>query len=324
MSNLYLRFALVAVPIVALLIIATYARFRRGIATRMFSMLLSVVLSTSALAFYAGVEQSTTAAIIAVVACVAIVVPVLSFQHWFVLVKLGGAIERIVSSSAQISSAARQGASTASEQAGIAGQINTAVGDLRRSSEVAAATADEVRQAASTAVEAGRRGLDAVSETRELLELIGQMGEIVDSVSDLADQSNILAVNASIEAAKAGEHGRGFAVVAAEVRSLAEQSKAAMQRIRQVIDRSRDGWRKVEAVAEMLEEIARVLDDNADRAQRISATAAEQAAAVKQIAAAMSTVAGAGEDSAAAARQLEHEASNLNAVGDRLAHFLNG
>jgi methyl-accepting chemotaxis protein len=60
-------------------------------------------------------------------------------------------------------------------------------------------------------------------------------GEIIASVNDLAEQSNLLSVNASIEAAKAGEHGRGFAVVAQEVKSLAEQSKQAVSQVRTML-----------------------------------------------------------------------------------------
>ena len=62
------------------------------------------------------------------------------------------------------------------------------------------------------------------------------IGEIISSVGDLASQSNLLAVNASIEAAKAGEHGKGFAVVAQEVRSLAEQSKESTEQIRRILN----------------------------------------------------------------------------------------
>ena len=60
-------------------------------------------------------------------------------------------------------------------------------------------------------------------------------GDIIASVNDLAEQSNLLSVNASIEAAKAGEHGKGFAVVAQEVKSLAEQSKQAVAQVRTML-----------------------------------------------------------------------------------------
>ena len=68
-----------------------------------------------------------------------------------------------------------------------------------------------------------------------LSEQTQQIGEIIAAVNDLADQSNLLALNAAIEASRAGEQGRGFAVVAHEIRSLAEQSKAATAQVRTIL-----------------------------------------------------------------------------------------
>ncbi len=68
-----------------------------------------------------------------------------------------------------------------------------------------------------------------------LPKLLGQSGEIIATVNDLSEQSNLLAVNASIEASKAGEYGKGFAVVAQEIKSLAEQSKQATAQIRVIL-----------------------------------------------------------------------------------------
>ena len=94
-----------------------------------------------------------------------------------------------------------------------------------------------------TGSDAERQGGDrlALGKAREVIEHVGNIrsgdivGEIVETVNDLSEQSNLLAVNASIEAAKAGEQGRGFAVVASEVRTLAEQSKRATQQIRSIL-----------------------------------------------------------------------------------------
>jgi methyl-accepting chemotaxis protein len=63
-----------------------------------------------------------------------------------------------------------------------------------------------------------------------------RIGEITSTVSDIADQSNLLAVNAAIEAAKAGEHGRGFTVVAQEIRNLADQSKRATLQVKEILN----------------------------------------------------------------------------------------
>jgi methyl-accepting chemotaxis protein len=95
------------------------------------------------------------------------------------------------------------------------------------------------RRAVDEVVEGMRRihqQMDQVGENiTHLAEQVQTIGEIIATVNDLAEQSNLLAVNASIEAAKAGEQGKGFSVVAQEVKSLAEQSKQATVQVRGIL-----------------------------------------------------------------------------------------
>src|SRR4030067_173625 len=78
--------------------------------------------------------------------------------------------------------------------------------------------------------------MESIAQSIVRLSEQGQaIGEIIATVNDLAEQSNMLAVNAAIEAAKAGEQGKGFAVVAQEVKSLAEQSKQATAQVRTIL-----------------------------------------------------------------------------------------
>jgi methyl-accepting chemotaxis protein len=155
--------------------------------------------------------------------------------------------------SSELSATAKQNAATAAEQATSAAEVSTTVAEIRETSNASSNAAQAVVEAAEQAAENGRRGADAIAAavaamTRvaervegiatkilQLSEQNVQIGEIVATVADLAEQSNLLAVNASIEAAKAGEQGRGFAVVASEVRNLAEQSKRATQQIRGIL-----------------------------------------------------------------------------------------
>jgi methyl-accepting chemotaxis protein len=234
------------------------------------------------------------------------------------------------------------------------------------------ATADEVRQAADLSTEkaryvaensqkslqiglAGRKAMDDVlivmQRIQGQMELIADsivrlseqsqaIGEIIASVTDLAEQSNLLAVNAAIEAAKAGEHGRGFAVVAHEVRSLAEQSKQATTQIRAILNdvqkatssavmATEQGGRAVDQgvkqSAETGEAIRLLSDAIAEAAQaatQIAASSQQQLIGVSQVAQAMENINQAGSQNAASTRQAEAIARNLHALGQRLRQLV--
>lgn len=179
----------------------------------------------------------------------------------------------------------------------------------------------------------------------------GQIGTIVDTMSSIADQTNMLALNASIEAARAGESGRGFAVVADQIRKLAEQSAAASNDIRKLVDNiqtqsknavvTMDGTKPVveaqnNAVAEtkaifdqisatiesLSKEVAIINELNDSMVQKkdeilstmesISASAEQTSASTQQIAASTHEQQAAADEVAKTAEQLNHVAQNLS------------
>lgn len=270
-------------------------------------------------------------------------------------------VARLASGSAQIASTAKEYSETSAAQASAVAEVSTTVEEIKQTSEVAATGARQVAQAADDAAKSGIVGRERLndaaamvrtiegrvggiaSQILDLSERIEQIGTIVDAVSDLAEQSNLLAVNASIEAAKAGEHGRGFSVVASEVRSLAEQSKRATLQIRSILlqiqkatqsavmateegtKRSEDGRHAIEAVREVIDNLAGVLEESAAKARQISAASTQQASGIGQIATALAGIAKSARDNASGVRQLEaavldieRSTGDLRARSDRL------
>lgn len=257
-------------------------------------------------------------------------------------------------STSQISATAKEYAETSTTQASAVAEVSTTVEEVKQTSEIAAASARDVASAADEAARKGHVGRerlgDAVTLMRKINERVAgiaeqilqlseqtsQIGTIVDAVSDLAEQSNLLAVNASIEAAKAGEHGRGFSVVASEVRSLAEQSKRATQQIRGILSqiqkatqsavmateegtkRSEDGRISVEAVREVVENLAVVLEESAAKARQIAGASAQQASGISQIATALGGISKAARDNATGVRQLEMAVVDLERLTGEL------
>jgi methyl-accepting chemotaxis protein len=172
--------------------------------------------------------------------------------------------------------------------------------------------------------------MDVVFETiSRLSERTQAAGEIISSVNYLAEQSNLLSVNASIEAAKAGEHGRGFAVVAQEVKSLAEQSKQAVSQVRTMlgeiqkasqmaVQAAASGREAVELgrqrsmeAGEVMQRVADGAGDDAEASRQVVASSQQQLAGMEQIAQAIASINQATAEAVSGTRQVEQEVKRL-------------
>jgi methyl-accepting chemotaxis protein len=165
------------------------------------------------------------------------------------------------------------------------------------------------------------------------------IAEIMLSVNDLAEQSNLLAVNASIEAAKAGEQGKGFAVVAQEVRNLADQSKQATVQVRSILNDiqkatnaavmvTEQGSKAVDAgvkqsvlAGESVQKLGESIAEAAQAATQIAASSQQQMVGMDQVVQAMENIKVASGQNVASTRQTESAAKNIEELGRKLSEL---
>jgi len=271
-----------------------------------------------------------------------------------VISEVSGATREVASAATQIASSSEEIASGMNEQSGQVTQISSAIEEMSSSVvEVARKSADaanNAQESGKVAAEGGQvvsetiSGMNAISDAvtasaasvAELGKRGEQIGQIIEVINDIADQTNLLALNAAIEAARAGEHGRGFAVVADEVRKLADRTTKATEEIAesitaiqdetsQAVERMNSGTEQVkvgvekatlagqslEQIVAGAQEVATMIQSIAAAAEQQSATSEEVSRNVEQISAVTKQTSEGTNQAATAASQLSEKAEQL-------------
>lgn len=272
--------------------------------------------------------------------------------------QIGSAVHNVQSAAAELQATATQQATGAREQASALTEITTTISELLATSRQIAESAQHVaaistdaakaasggdRSAQKTSSSVGgiKRQVDAiVNHMLDLGRQSQQIGGVVDIIGELAEQTNILAINANIEAAGAGESGRRFAVVADEIRKLADRVGASTKDIRGIIDEMRaavntavmateTGTKAVDAgmrdfgdVNESLRQIAGLVTTTTEAAREIELSTKQQSTAVEQVNVAVTNVAQVARETEATMQQALQTASQLSGLAGTLTRMI--
>ncbi|MDR3539465.1 MAG: methyl-accepting chemotaxis protein [Desulfosporosinus sp.] len=260
----------------------------------------------------------------------------------------------LVLSASEIASSVSQVTSGAQENSAAVMETTTTVEEVKQTvnvtSQKARDVADKAQQGLQVAHDARqtseklaigmqhiREQMTQVADTvMKLSEQSQVIIEITTTVEDLADQSNLLAVNAAIEAAKAGEHGKGFAVVAQEIKSLAEQSKQATKQVRSILGDIQkatgaavmateqgnkavdEGVKEATSARESIQALSKNFSESTQSAAQIAAANKEQLMAIDQVASAMQNIEEVTNQNVASMRHLEVAVQSLKEMGQNL------
>jgi methyl-accepting chemotaxis protein len=261
--------------------------------------------------------------------------------------------ETLSASSLEIAKNAQKQYAQSSQTATAMEELNSSFMDVAKNTANAAQSSKDASELAlqgGEVVEKTVRGMNkiyqSVQDSAEIIEILGkrseQIGEIIKVINDIAGQTNLLALNAAIEAARAGEQGRGFAVVADEVRKLAERTTSATNDIGDMIkgiqeDTNRavesmqagtievqDGVNSANQAGDSLKQIVQSVQNVADMIHQIASAADEQSSTGEEITTTVESVANLNQYTAERAQQSSDAAQQLTGLAEQLQYLVSG